>query len=40
MLYAGRLPLNYVLSDPYADIAPVGMCEPRFGEPLFVAPLL
>ena len=28
----GRLPLNYVLSDPYVDVALVGMREPRFVE--------
>jgi predicted aldo/keto reductase-like oxidoreductase len=26
----GRLLLNYVLSDPYVDVALVGMREPRF----------
>ena len=28
----GRLLLNYVLSDPYVDVALVGMREPRFVE--------
>ena len=33
----GRLLLNYVLSDPYMDVAPVGrhgacLSEPRFAE--------
>ena len=28
----GRLLLNYVLSDPYVDVALVGMREPRFAE--------
>mgnify|MGYP001816377939 FL=1 len=28
----GRLFLNYVLSDPYVDVALVGMREPRFVE--------
>jgi hypothetical protein len=29
----GRLLLNYVLSDPYVDVALVGVHEPRFVEP-------
>jgi hypothetical protein len=32
VLDVGRLQLNYVLSDPYMDVAPVGMREPRFVE--------
>ena len=28
----GRLLLNYVLSDPYVDVALVGVREPRFVE--------
>jgi predicted aldo/keto reductase-like oxidoreductase len=28
----GRLLLNYVLSDPYVDVALVGMREPRYVE--------
>ena len=28
----GRLLFNYVLSDPYVDVALVGMREPRFVE--------
>jgi hypothetical protein len=31
-LEVGRLLLNYVLSDPYVDVALVGMREPRFVE--------
>jgi aryl-alcohol dehydrogenase-like predicted oxidoreductase len=31
-LQVGRLLLNYVLSDPYVDVALVGMREPRFVE--------
>ena len=31
-LDVGRLLLNYVLSDPYVDVALVGMREPRFVE--------
>jgi hypothetical protein len=31
-LDAGRLLLNYVLSDPYVDVALVGVREPRFVE--------
>jgi hypothetical protein len=27
-----RLLLNYVVSDPHVDVAPVGMREPRFVE--------
>jgi predicted aldo/keto reductase-like oxidoreductase len=30
VLDVGRLLLNYVLSDPYVDVALVGMREPRF----------
>ena len=30
VLDVGRLLLNYVLSDPYIDVALVGMREPRF----------
>ena len=32
VLDVGRLLLNYVLSDPYVDVALVGMREPRFVE--------
>jgi predicted aldo/keto reductase-like oxidoreductase len=32
VLRVGRLLLNYVLSDPYVDVALVGMREPRFME--------
>jgi len=32
MLEVGRLLLNYVLSDPYVDVALVGMREPRYVE--------
>ena len=32
MLDVGRLRLNDVLSDPYVDVALVGMREPRFVE--------
>ena len=31
-LEVGRLLLNYVLSDPYIDVALVGMREPRYVE--------
>jgi hypothetical protein len=31
-LDVGRLLLNYVLSDPYVDVALVGVREPRFVE--------
>ena len=31
-LDVGKLLLNYVLSDPYVDVALVGMREPRFVE--------
>jgi len=31
-LDVGRLLLNYVLSDPYIDVAPIGMREPRFAD--------
>jgi hypothetical protein len=31
-LEVGRLLLNYVLSDPYVDVALVGMRGPRFAE--------
>jgi predicted aldo/keto reductase-like oxidoreductase len=30
VLDVGRLLLNYVLSDPYVDVALIGMREPRF----------
>ena len=30
VLGVGRLLLDYVLSDPYVDVAPVGMRDPRF----------
>ena len=33
VLDVGRLLLNYVLSDPYVDVALVGMRELRFVEP-------
>jgi predicted aldo/keto reductase-like oxidoreductase len=32
VLDVGRLLLNYVLSDPYLDVALVGLREPRFVE--------
>jgi predicted aldo/keto reductase-like oxidoreductase len=32
VLDVGRLLLNYVLSDPYVDVALVGVREPRFVE--------
>ena len=32
VLDVGRPLLNYVLSDPYVDVALVGMREPRFVE--------
>ena len=32
VLDVGRLLLNYVLSDPYVDVALIGMREPRFVE--------
>ena len=32
VLDVGRLLLNYVLSDPYVDIALIGMREPRYVE--------
>jgi hypothetical protein len=32
----GRLRLNYVLSDPYVDVALVGVREARLREPRFV----
>jgi hypothetical protein len=32
VLDVGRLLLNYVLSDPYVDVALVGMREPHFVE--------
>jgi hypothetical protein len=32
VLDVGRLLLNYVLSDPYVDVALVGMREPRYAE--------
>jgi hypothetical protein len=32
VLDVGRLLLNYVLSDPYVDVALVGMREPRFAD--------
>lgn len=32
VLDVGRLLLNYVLSDPYVDVALLGMREPRFVE--------
>ena len=32
VLDVGRLLLNYVLSDPYVDVALVGMRDPRFVE--------
>jgi hypothetical protein len=32
VLDVGRLLLNYVLSDPYVDVALVEMREPRFGK--------
>ena len=32
----GRLLLNYVLSDPYVDVALVGVREARLREPRFV----
>ena len=35
-LAVGRLLLNYVLSDPYVDVATVGGREPRLREPRFV----
>ena len=33
VLGVGRLLLNYVLSDPYVDVALVGVREARLGEP-------
>jgi hypothetical protein len=32
MVGVGRLLLNSVLSDPYADVALIGMREPRFAD--------
>jgi predicted aldo/keto reductase-like oxidoreductase len=32
VLDVGRLLLNYVLSDPYVDVALIGMREPRYVE--------
>ncbi len=32
VLDVGKLLLNYVLSDPYVDVALIGMREPRFVE--------
>jgi hypothetical protein len=32
----GRLPLNYVLSNPYVDVVLVGRHVPCLGEPRFV----
>jgi hypothetical protein len=34
----GSLLLNYVLSDPYMDVAPVSVREARLREPRFVEP--